>query len=179
VRALIFLVAGLACTSLACSPREPSGKAAKTIPVVGDETPLVKLKANTHEFVGKTFLIMGGVQVEDYFNFKYGDAKSTHVSFRFDELRADGSYTPIGGMDLYARRAIAGPLVEEISHVTSQGSRGKVVRAKITILPERYGGTSDMAELLDWQFLSPDRKSWGPWMNKTSEYDAVPQPLVR
>jgi hypothetical protein len=168
VRALIFLVAGLACTSLACSPREPSGNASKTIPIVGDETPLAKVRANTDEYVGKTFVVVGGVQVEDYFFREYKYAKDTHVSFSFSEVRADGSPTA-GSMMIYARRSIAGPLVEEISRATSEGSWGKAVRARITIVPERYRGTSDMAELLDWQFLSRDRKSWGPWMNKTSE----------
>ena len=170
MRALLFLVAGLAFTAFACSSREPSGNAVKSIPFIGDETPLAKVMANTDEYVGKTFIVVGGIGVADYYNFKYKFAKETHVSFRFRELRTGGSSGDF--MTLYVRRPIAGPLVEEVSRASSAGLT-KAVRAKMTILPERYNGSSDTAELLDWQFLNPDHKSWGPWMNQTSDEGAV------
>ena len=170
MRAVLFLVAGLAFTAFACSSGEPSGNAVKSIPFIGDETPLAKVMANTDEYVGKTFIVVGGIRVMDYYNYKYKSAKGTHVSFDFTEVRMGGSRGD--SMRLYARRSIAGPLVEEVSRASSPGLT-KAVRAKITILPERYSGSSNMAELLDWQFLSPDHKSWGPWMNKTSDEGAV------
>jgi len=170
MRAVLFLVAGLAFTAFACSSGQPSGNAVKSIPFIGDETPLAKVMANTDEYVGNAFIVAGGIRVTDYYGFKYKFAKQTHVSFRFTEVRMGGSWGD--SMHLYAIRSIAGPLVEEVSRASSAGLT-KAVRAKITILPERYSGSSDMAELLDWQFLNPDHKSWGPWMNKTSDAGAV------
>jgi len=143
MRALLFLVAGLAFTAFACSSGEPTGNAVKSIPFIGDETPLAKVMANTDEYVGKTFIVVGGIRIADYYNNKYRFAKGTHVSFHFTEVRMGGSRGD--SMTLYASRSIAGPLVEEVSRVSGPT---KAVRAKITFLPERYSGSSGMAELL-------------------------------
>ena len=52
---------------------------------VGDETPLVRVKANPDMFLGKTIIIWGAVQLRNYYNYTYSDAKDTHYSLRLYE----------------------------------------------------------------------------------------------
>lgn len=51
----------------------------------------VTLAATTTEYYGKTLTLYGRMHVDDYYNFKYADAKSTHYSFEFKELGDRGS----------------------------------------------------------------------------------------
>lgn len=139
------------------------GGEVKVVPVVGDETSLVKVKANPRDYVGKEFILVGGLKVIDYYNYGYGEAKRTHVSLSLREVRADGTYTQ-NDISLYLSRSVSKKLVEAITKVVAGGYGAKLVRAKVTILPHRYEeGESMMAEMLDWQFRNAAGTGWRPY----------------
>jgi len=105
------------------------------VPFTGEETPLTMVKAYTKDYIGKTFIIIGAIQVGDYYNFKYGNAQDTHVSLGFTEMRQDWSLTGVT-MTLYAEKTISKKLVDHITYVVARGYGGDLIRAKVTILPD-------------------------------------------
>jgi hypothetical protein len=68
-------------------------------------------------------------------------------------------------MDLYVRRQISKNLVEKITEaVVGTRHNSEIIRVKALILENRYDPHCGiMAELIDWQFLSSDNKSWQDW----------------
>lgn len=144
---------------------KPENSQKLLVPLVGDETPLTKVKTSPKDYVNKTFIIIGGITAQDYYNFRYGDAKDTHMSFSLRELRQDGSPTREEA-NLYFRRGNAArDLVEAITAMIKDGKDGKLVRVKVTVDPARYDdGSSMMFEMVDYQFLKDDDKTaWGEW----------------
>ncbi|MGA2064148.1 MAG: hypothetical protein ABSG86_04230 [Thermoguttaceae bacterium] len=64
---------------------KPAGDAAKRggtetkLPsYVGDETRLVQIKADPTKYVGKSFIICGGIKLDDCYNRWYVNAQATH-----------------------------------------------------------------------------------------------------
>jgi hypothetical protein len=135
------------------------------LPFTGEETPLTMVEAYPEKYIGKTFIAIGAIEVKDYYNYRYENAKETHISLAFDELRRDKSQTT-KSMDLYLRREISKNLVEEITKTVNAGYRFKLIRVKVSIPENRYDPDCSgiMAELIDWQFLSSDKKSWQDWV---------------
>ena len=151
---------------------EACGEAAKPpLPVMGDETPLTLVHANVKDYIGKTFIVVGGVEIGGTYSHGYENAQGTHVSLSFTEIRANRSRTGERLWYVYLRRDRAKPLVDAIVEAVTKGASGKLVRARLTFLPERcltyVDGLWTTAELLDWQFLDADQKSWGPWTSVT------------
>jgi len=139
------------------------GGEVKVVPLVGDETPLVKVMANPRDYIGKKFIVVGGLRVKNYYNFRYDDAEPTHVSLDLCELRADGSQTR-EDISLYLSRSVSKRIVDAVADAVGKGDRTKLVRAKVTILRERYAdGMHLMAEMLDWQFRNAEGTGWEPW----------------
>ena len=68
-------------------------EAGPPIPKLGDETRLTMVEANTRDYIGKTFILVGGVSVWDIYSSAYRDAKGTHVSLNFGEVRQDRTFT--------------------------------------------------------------------------------------
>jgi hypothetical protein len=134
------------------------------LPFTGEKTTvLTMVEAYPGKYIGKTFVVIGGISIHDYYNYKYENAKGTHISLRFEELRLDKSRTG-KEMDLYVRREISKNLVEEITKAVGTGPMGRLIRVKVSILENRYDSRSGiMAELINWQFLSSDKKSWQNW----------------
>src|SRR4051794_39789628 len=87
------------------------------IPHLDDETSIVRIKANPEKYVGKTFIISGAIQISDYYNYFYRNAKLTHYSLRFVE-----SGTTIGNVEIgtetcsiYLRKNIGAAIVDMIT----------------------------------------------------------------
>ncbi len=131
--------------------------------MIGNETPLTMVEANTRDYIERTFIVVGGISVQDYYNFGYLEAKGTHVALELEELRADGSLT-LKRINVYLRREWSQPLVDVLTEAVGKGFRRTLIRAKLTILANRYEDIGGNAELLDWQFLDRDRNSWRPWL---------------
>jgi cell division protein FtsB len=145
-------------------PAQPAPQSQPPLPAVGDVTSLTLLNANTSDYVGRTFVVLGTAVINNYYNYKYSDAKATHVSLALFELRADRTNTR-ERIHVYLRRDFARPLVDAIAKAVAEGFDGRIIRAKLTILPDRHDdnrGSQD-AELLDWQFLDAGLKEWEPW----------------
>ena len=135
------------------------------LPFTGEETPLTMVKAYPKNYIGKTFIVIGCIRVEDSYYSKYFYAKETHVSLSLDEIRPNLTVTG-ESVALYVRREISKGLVEKINKNVDAGLRFAVIRAKATILENRYdpeGGVMT-AELVNWQFYSKDKKDWQDWV---------------
>jgi hypothetical protein len=160
----------------ATAPQAEPPKLPLPLPLTGDETSLTLVQANTREYIGRTFIVVGAICVGDYYNYGYGDAQSTHVSLNLREVRADRTSTG-KSIYVYLRRDLSKPLVDAIVEVVAKGATHKFIRAKLTFLPPRYDerGRADLAELLDWQFLDVG-KNWGPWARGVADSAVKPQP---
>jgi uncharacterized coiled-coil protein SlyX len=145
--------------------REQIRGSAFTVPFTGEETPLTMVEAYPEKYIGKTFVVIGSIEVSGSYYAGYRDAKGTHIALSFDELRPDGSRTG-KDMRLYVRKDISKNLIEEITEAVGTGYRSKLIRVKVSILANRYDPRSDIktAELIDWQLLSSDKKSWQDWV---------------
>jgi hypothetical protein len=155
------------------------------LPMMGDETPLTLVHVNVKDYIGRTFIIIGGVEVSDFYGWGYDNARDTHVAFWFKELTAERRPSAADSLTVCLRRSWSKPLVDAVVENVAKGFTGKIIRAKLTFLPERYeevqraeretsrdgkptGSLKPAAELLDWQFLGSDQKSWGPWVIEAS-----------
>ena len=136
----------------------------KVVPVLGDETPLTKVKANPQDYVGKKFIVAGGLTVRDYYNYSYSGAKETHVSLRLAEMRADGTFTG-EKINVYLQHSLSGELVDAVTKAVGGGYDALLVRVKVTLLPHKYETDPkwDLMELLDWQFRNAEGTGWQPW----------------
>jgi len=62
-------------------PSDPAPKiewAIEQLPLVGDETPLVRVNAAPRDFIGEAIRITCAAEVDDYYNFGYSNAGPTH-----------------------------------------------------------------------------------------------------
>lgn len=133
------------------------------LPFVGNEVQLVEVKAYPENYINKTFEVIGVAGITDYYNCKYENAKNTHVSLAFDELRPDKSYTG-ECIYLYVKKNISKSLTDAIIKEVKAGYKSKLVRVKITILSERYNSIcGEQAELINYQFRSDDKSKWLDW----------------
>jgi hypothetical protein len=133
------------------------------VPFIGDETPLSLVEAYPERYVGKSFYLIGGVNVSNTYFSKYDSAKNTHVSFWFREIRPDKTTT---GKDitLYLQKHLSQSLVDAIIKTVQSGYSGKIVRVEVSILSHRFDpGHVMTAELLNWQTLTDDKQHWTEW----------------
>jgi hypothetical protein len=140
--------------------QEQIGGSVSSVPFTGEETPLTAVEAYPEQYIGETFIVIGGIRVSDYYFCNYREARRTHVSLDFDELGPDKSSTG-KSMYLYVRKEISEDLVKEITKTIYRGYQSKLIRAKVSILQNPYDPDCGIqAELINWQFLSSDKKSW-------------------
>jgi len=139
------------------------------VPLKGDETPLVRVKANPERYVGKVFIICGGLFIGDFYNYFYEGRQDTHYSLRFfdvgktSDVRGETAY-------LYLLKAIGAEIVEGVSKRQETGyNNAKLARLRVMLRPEAYarGKQWDMFEVVDVQFIQEDRKDWQPWIVAT------------
>ncbi len=144
-------------------PQAASGPRTVTdIPFVGDETSILEIKADPRKFLWQPIVICGIVTVQNYYNFEYTDASSTHFSLAFIELtkglKQGESFT------VYARRDLAGPLVSKILQVQKDAPRSRQpARLSVVITTRSFSPDASFcndAELMDWQFPDAARTGW-------------------
>ena len=136
----------------------------KSVPFMGNETRLVRIKADSQSYRGQTFLLVGSVEPSSYYNFGYDDAESTFFALRLREIDKAAKWTG-ETVHLYVPRTFSHFLVDRIVRSKEEGASGLLVRAKATIDPARYEGAAswDLMEMVDWQFLDPKKNEWKPW----------------
>jgi len=134
----------------------------RKIPFVGDEVSLVRIKASPGDYIGKTFVICGGVSIGDFYGFSYREAEKTHYSLRFFQASPDG--TPSNNdCFLYLPRAFGKQIVEKLieKEETSSESTLSLTRVTVTLSKDRYeDGNWDLLEVIDVQFPSEGWKDW-------------------
>jgi hypothetical protein len=161
------------------SPK-PSSKllsAKQLVPHLPDETKLIRLKTTPEHFVGKTFILCGGIQVSDnYSGTYYFHTEPVYYSFEFLVFgntwgeRADD--VVLGYLRKDRGKRIADRIIAAQESWEARGKRGVLAcRIKATILPESYalGGRWWQVEIVDVQFLNSSRDGWEPWMVETAE----------
>ena len=136
--------------------------------LVGDETLLTKVKASPNDYIGMPVIVMGEIEISDYYNYKYNNLTNLFYSLRFREITKESIFPPNGEvLHLYLDRTLK-PIADMIIE-----SNSKVIRVKAEINPRRFdasGPTWDMMEIKDVQF-SVDGK-WTDWFIETAEQKA-------
>jgi hypothetical protein len=141
--------------------------AVATLPIVGDETSIARIKANPQEYIGKDFILVGGIKVSDYYNFGFSNAAADFYSFRMRTATQKGDLTS-DDVAIYVSR-FDGAVLAELA-TKSEEQKGDVllaVRLHCTIHAQRLEGdtshAADSIEATDWQVLAPDGRLWMPW----------------
>jgi len=144
-----------------------TGESTKTLPVVGDEVSLPRIKANPDQYTDRPFVITGGIKVSNYYNFWFGNMASDYFSFDLTPVAADGQVES-ESVPVYVSRFLGAVLAERVTRVEER-SRDTItaVRLRCVIRSERLQG--DVSNVLhaieatDWQVPASDWKSWMPW----------------
>lgn len=137
------------------------------IPLKGDETSLIRVKADPDKYLGKEIIICGGVAISDYYNFGYENSHNTHYSLKFVELGKD---TNQKGEDvsLYFQKRLGAAIIQTITKEAEQskGNFYKIARVKVLLDSHRFadGKQWDLLEVRDVQFLRDNKKDWMPWI---------------
>jgi len=133
----------------------------------GEETPLTMVRAYLERYVGKTFIVIGRVEVGGSYSHSHNfdEARGTYISLGFSELTPKNTLTG-EGMELFVRKEMSEDLITDITKTIYRGQENKLIRAKVK-MPSPYEPSITLeAELIDWQFLSADKK-WGAWQCPT------------
>lgn len=137
----------------------------KSIPFVGDETSLTRIKAEPQKYLGGEFVLCGGLSIGDYYNFGYRDTAESYYSFRYREVGKDAK--PTGqSASLYLPRTEGASLAEMVTRTIEGGAAGRVVRLKCTIRRERcpdIAYATSSVEITDWQMMDRTKEAWEPW----------------
>ena len=139
---------------------------------VGDETPLVRVKANPDKFLGKTIITWGVVTLSNYYNFTYQGAEDTHYSLRFFEWGKMHDELTGTEANLYLLRANGHSIVDQLVKCQETYGPGRGVGMRVKVVLDRYrpgGGLArywDCLELVDVQYADPATgyTRWGPWV---------------
>ena len=163
MRCSILFVAGLLVVLGVAAKSEGQEKKALTIPHQNNETPLVELKAHAERYIGRTFIICGGIMIDDAYTGAYSATQDTYHSLRFVELGKDT--TAIGLQDVvhvYLPKRTGNSVVD----VVSKAKGLRLARVKATIQPDKYAKDKNWQcmEALDVQFNKPDMSGWQPWV---------------
>lgn len=146
-------------------------QAAPKIPHLDGETRLLRVKANPDKYLGKTFVICGGLQVSDYYNYSYRDQEKSFYSLGFVE--AGETFNDFGDhCQLYmSKTAISKELSESIIETVTKAEEAKrnthkLARLKVAINPVAFSRDKqwDMLEVMDIQFINKDKTGWSPWI---------------
>jgi hypothetical protein len=139
----------------------------KKVPVTGEETSVSAIKANPGRYIGRTFVLVGGVKASDYYGHGFRDAVGEYYSFTLSELASDGE-SFLGSTSVYVPRFDGAALAEMVVKTEQQqGGAALAVRLRCSIRPARIEDgdlryAADSIEATDWQVLRPGGE-WGPW----------------
>jgi hypothetical protein len=139
----------------------------------GDETPLVRLKANPDKFLGKTLITWGVVKLDAYYNYTYCDAMDTHYSLFFREWGKSHSEASGTVAYLYLSRATGRGIVDKLVRCEEKYGAGACMGLRVKVVLDRYyparGGLAqywNYLELVDVQYADAATgfTQWGPWV---------------
>jgi hypothetical protein len=142
------------------------------VPHQADEIPLARLKANAERYAGKTFIICGGIELDDYYNYAYRGQEDIHQSLRFFEA-GETSVFPHGEVaHLYLVKKYGDKIMDIVMKKAEEG-RGEqaisiLVRAKVALTRGWNDRQWDLLELIDIQRVSEDKTGWGPWIEESA-----------
>jgi hypothetical protein len=135
------------------------------VPLTGEELSLARLKADPTKCIGETFVLCGGIQNDDYYNFGFSDAVKTHYSFRFSPVTEDAKILP-SVAHVYVNRLLGQGLSETVTQTEEKGG-ASLVRLRCTIPKDRAEGNEEnalsMIEAKEWQFVNIEKNEWRPW----------------
>lgn len=140
------------------------------LPLVGDETSVSTLLASPTKYLNQPVILVGSLDVRNYYNYEYENASSSYFSLDFIELTKNVKRNK--SLTIYAERDMAAPLVDRILKAQQNARRlGVRVKIRITSRSFSYEKFNENAELLDWQFLKPDHSGWGAWVKESEEIE--------
>jgi len=154
------------------------------IPYKGDEIALIQIKAHPEQYIGKTFIICGGLQIVDSYGVSdyYWHAQNTHYSLYFRETGKNKDSSLGDSAQLFLSKRIGAEIVDAITKVQKE-KRGegvfKLARVKVTIIPAAYYNNNpgesavNVMEVLDVQFIENNFKAWGPWIVEKQKDEAA------
>ena len=136
---------------------------------VGDETPLVRIKANPRDYIGRPVITWGTITLSDYYNFGYSDATDTHYALHLWEW----GQSPLDNKGLEAYLYIPRPKGRKLvglltKYQEKHGGENSGLGMRVKVALTRYDAAAgasdawDMLELLDVQFVDPKTGAWGP-----------------
>ena len=139
----------------------------ETLPVVGDEVSLARIKANPAQFTDRPFVITGGIRISNYYNYWFRKMGTAFFSFELTPVETDGKAAR-ESVPVYVTRFLGGALAERVTRAQEQARDSiAAVRLRCIIRSERLRGdvseALDVMEATDWQALSSDSESWMPW----------------
>jgi hypothetical protein len=138
------------------------------LPVDPADVTLTRIKADPEAYIGNTFTMAGGLEVDDYYNYGYRDASNYYASLRFFALDSKGRLSG-ASTGIYVSRLIGRPLLGRIVSASEKSERGTRVilgtHLKCTIHLGKIEGdlahAADAIEILDWQIFEGGK--FGPW----------------
>jgi hypothetical protein len=139
------------------------------IPMVGDEVSVSRLKADPANYVGKPFVLSGGIKVSDSYGFGFANTAADYYSFGLDVAARNGQTDD--SVQVYMKRLDGAALAERVIRAEERGRNvSMAVRLRCIIQPERIDGglehAIDAIEAFDWQVMS-DGGGWSPWTFET------------
>lgn len=152
--------------SLSAPETKGPGRDIKSLAMTGEEVSLVRLKGNPQDYIGKDFVLCGGVATSDYYNFGYSEANQTHYSYRFFQVDKDMKVASNESAHVYLPKSIGKGFAERVTQVMEGGANAMVVRLRCRVDPRRIG--SDHEQILshigivDWAYANPEG-GWKPW----------------
>jgi hypothetical protein len=142
------------------------GHAVKSIVLTGEEVSLVRLKGNPQDYIGKEFILCGGVAISDYYNYGFSKAASTHYSYRFYQVDKDVKVASNELVHVYLAKSLGKAFSEKVTQVMEGGANAMLIRLRCYVDPERIGSNHDEIlshiEIRDWQ-SADDSGGWNPW----------------
>lgn len=163
---LLALVRREAEYSLSAPETKGPGHDIKSLSLTGEEVSLVRLKGNPEDYIGKDFILCGGVATDNYFNFGYSEASQTHYSFRFFQVDKDMRVTSNDMAHVYLPKSIGKGFAERVTQVMEGGANAMVVRLRCRVDPRRIGSDHDQIlshiGIVDWAYANPEG-GWKPW----------------
>lgn len=137
------------------------------IPRDGTETSLIRVKAEPRKHFGPAaFKIVGGVEIDDYYNYGYQHRERDFYSLKFRE--AGEHYRDDLGdrAQLYLSRKTGEKIVEKLAALHEKDKRGMtLIRTSVKLNAQKYASDKqwDMLEVDDVQFFDPETFEWGEW----------------
>jgi hypothetical protein len=152
-----------------CGADEP--RKLEKLPVLGDETPLVKIKANPGDYTHKPAIICGGLKISDEYvgPYKFKVMVEKFYSLLFVEFKATDTSKVGDYAHLYlAKSSYSRPIIDSIAKLQAKEFKGSLAaRVQVCVNPaiiEHYTDPWRTMEVLDVQFPEKGGKGWEPWI---------------